>query len=191
MKSSIRRIMLKKRSELTKEYIHSASSSITKRFFSLDIVNSSKKIAFYLPKDNEVDTTGMIKRCLFEKKEVFVPVIVSLKLDSNQLVMSKLNTLDNLEKGLFGVNVPKVKQFVEDSPNIVVVPGVAFGLCMHRIGFGKGYYDRYLKTVNNAIKIGLCYSFQLLEHLPRHSHDVKMDLIITESEIIYPKKKKN
>ena len=66
--------------------------------------------------------------------------------------------------------------------DIVIVPGVAFDKKYNRMGYGKGYYDRFLKDMT-ALKIGVCHSFQLVDEIPSEPHDIKMDMIVTEREI--------
>jgi 5-formyltetrahydrofolate cyclo-ligase len=65
----------------------------------------------------------------------------------------------------------------------VVVPGVSFGLCMHRLGYGKGYYDRFLSS-SPAYRIGVCFDFQVVDRLPSHEDDERMDEIVTDKRII-------
>ena len=88
------------------------------------------------------------------------------------------------EKGTFSVLEPKERVCLDkNNIDVVLVPGIAFDRCGGRVGFGKGCYDKFLKDIN-AIKIGFCYDFQLLEHINTDSTDVTMDFIITEKEII-------
>jgi 5-formyltetrahydrofolate cyclo-ligase len=69
--------------------------------------------------------------------------------------------------------------------DLLIVPGIAFDRMGHRLGYGRGYFDRYLSQAKPHFSIGLAYNFQMVESLPHYSHDQKLDAIATESEIIY------
>lgn len=91
--------------------------------------------------------------------------------------------MDDLKKGAYGILEPSVVKTADEKDiDVILVPGLAFDRHGGRMGFGKGYYDRLLET-SIAVKIGLCYDFQLFDTIPTESHDVPMDFIITEKEI--------
>lgn len=101
--------------------------------------------------------------------------------------------LKNLQKGRFGILEPKNKIRLKSFSKIaaVIVPGIAFDKKGNRLGFGKGYFDKFLKKIkSDALKIGLAFSFQVLKKIPTTKNDIKMDFIITEKEIIDVNKKK-
>ena len=87
-----------------------------------------------------------------------------------------------MRKGKFGILEPTSKVSLVD-PDLVVVPGLAFDLHLHRLGYGKGYYDRFLKSTS-SYKIGICFDFQIVEKIPNESHDQKMDEVISEKRIL-------
>lgn len=92
--------------------------------------------------------------------------------------------MDDMEKGAYGILEPKtVRKADENNIDVILVPGLAFDRNGGRMGFGKGYYDRLLES-SKAVKIGLCYDFQILEKIPTESHDVPMNFVITEKEIL-------
>ena len=90
--------------------------------------------------------------------------------------------MGELTTGAFNVPEPKEKKVFDKKIDVVLVPGVAFDKNFNRMGFGKGYYDKFLKEFE-GIKIGVCHSFQLLDEIPSEAHDVKMDVIVTEEEV--------
>jgi len=92
--------------------------------------------------------------------------------------------MDDMKKGAYGILEPKtVRKADENNIDVILVPGLAFDRNGGRMGFGKGYYDRLLES-SKAVKIGLCYDFQILEKIPTESHDVPMNFVITEKEIL-------
>ncbi|MEM2909421.1 MAG: 5-formyltetrahydrofolate cyclo-ligase [Candidatus Bilamarchaeaceae archaeon] len=178
MKSDIRKRMLKRRDALSEDERIELSSRIADLLFKQPVIIRARTIAFYLPKGSEVRTEEMIERAVKEDKEVLVPVT------NDEITMVRFLGFDKLQNGRFGILEP-VEKIKGNEPDVVIVPGVAFGLCMHRIGYGKGYYDKYLKTTK-AYRIGICYDFQVIEKLPNHTHDEPMDLIITDKRTIAP-----
>jgi 5-formyltetrahydrofolate cyclo-ligase len=104
----------------------------------------------------------------------------------DRLIPVKIQNLTNLKKGYAGIKEPEGKGVPPEKIDIVVVPAVAFYKYGHRLGYGKGFYDRFLKKTK-ALKVGVAYDFQILEKLPAESHDIPVDLIITPTQIIMRK----
>lgn len=177
LKNAIRKPILTKRNALTPNEIQLLSNKIINRLFSHPKIKNARVIAFYLAKDGEVDTRKMIELSITKGKEVLVPVT------NHKITFYRFESFDDLVKGNFGVLEPKSRLKPSKKPDVIVVPGVAFGLCMHRLGYGKGYYDSYLAD-SSAYRIGICFDFQLVEKLPTHKNDQKMDCIITEKRVI-------
>ncbi len=178
-KDVYRKEILEKRKSLTKEQISTASHSIERHLFSLQKFIDAKSVAFYIPIHNEVDTAKMILHAS-QEKEILVPVT------TNRIDLFRFTTFEDLVPAKYGILEPKIKYPPSKNPDVIIIPGVAFGMCMHRIGYGQGYYDELLKRLPNTFKIGLAYEFQILKKLPVHVHDEKMDLIITEKLAIKP-----
>lgn len=180
-KKTLRSNILKIRDSLSPEEVSMRSKSVERRLFDNVHFKDAKTVAFYIPKGNEVDTREMIERALEEGKEVLVPVT------NSEVSMCKFTSFDDLISGKFGVPEPKERVPKDHMAELVLVPGVVFGLCMHRIGYGKGYYDKYFKN-SKAYRVGICYDFQVMDELPRHEHDIPMNEIITDKRLIKPTK---
>jgi 5-formyltetrahydrofolate cyclo-ligase len=194
LKNAVRKPILEKRNALTAAQIAELSSQIADRLFEQPEFKKARVVAFYLAKGSEVDTRQMIEHALAEGKEVLVPVT------NHKIEFFRFESFDDLVKGKFGIlepknrtkpttnNLPKTDSETIINPDVVIVPGVSFGLCMHRLGYGKGYYDIYLASFglgsHRPFAIGVCYDFQLVESLPKHENDQKMDCIVTEKRII-------
>jgi 5-formyltetrahydrofolate cyclo-ligase len=140
--------------------------------------SAAKTVMFYAPIKQEVDTTGMISLALREKT-VCLPVV-----RGGEIVPVEVEDESWLARGRFGIIEPRAGNPVDAKDiDVVIVPGIGFDVRGNRLGYGRGYYDRFLKTAR-AAKIGLAYDFQVVEALPVHDHDVRVDRIITESKII-------
>ncbi len=184
-KEEIRKEFLAKRNRLVPEDIYSKSRVISGKLFSLQEFIRAETVMFYVSFQKEVRTDEMIIEALKDKR-VAVPAV-----KGGGLAVFEVADYDgSFEKGSFGIPEPKeghrklVKQEVID---LVIVPGVVFDKHGGRIGFGKGYYDRFLKGLReinrNAHVIGLAFEMQVVEELKLEKNDVKMDKVITEKEI--------
>ncbi len=174
-KATLRRKILKIRDSLSSENVSSLSTKILERLFSRPMVIQSKKIAFYMPKGNEVDTRMMIYQAKSAGKEVLLPIT------KKELEFHPFHSFADLHEGKYGILEPPESKPIE--PEVIIVPGISFGLCMHRLGYGKGYYDRYLSK-SSAYRVGICYDFQVVEKLPSHPHDQRLNEIVSEKRVI-------
>lgn len=180
-KKKIRKTALEKRLNHPPKNLSRFSTTIRKKLLLRKEFKKAKTIFFYIPIKNEVDILSVIKKS-FKNKNVLVP-----KIEGEEMHAYKINSLDDLVMGKF--QTPTAKENCEKvNPkeiDLILVPGIAFDKKGLRIGFGKGYYDRYLKKIN-APKIALAYDFQIHENIPGEIHDERVDLIITETDIINP-----
>ncbi len=166
-KEALRREMIEKRKELWLKNGERFSEIIR----GMEYYRKAQTVMLYMPVKGEADVTGL----LCDKKVFLTPVT-----DGDDIYACRVG---ELVKGVFGVMEPAVKEvFDKEKIDLVLVPGVAFDKKGNRMGFGKGYYDRFLENIN-ALKIGVCHSFQLVDSVPSEKHDVKMDIIVTEREI--------
>lgn len=175
-KAQLRKQMLDRRDSLSRQEVLDLSRRVADMLFSEEHFRTADTVAFYLPKGNEVDTSFMIESVL-KSKQVLVPVT------NNEIEMVKFSSFKALQPGKFGVLEPSDKVRPLGFSDVVIVPGICFGLCMHRLGYGKGYYDRFLSR-SPAFRVGLCFDFQIVEKLPSHENDQRMDMIITEKRMI-------
>ena len=168
------------RKSLTNEEVFLKSEKIQKNLFSYLDKLSFKNVCTYISAFNEPDTKEIINSLLKKDKKICVPVTDTV---SKTISLSLINDL-KFKKGAYTINEPEnIIHKDYNFPEIIIVPGIAFDRSKNRIGFGMGYYDKFLIN-SNGIKIGLCYDFQLLDNIPSNKHDIKMDVIITEESII-------
>ena len=180
MKNSLRESMLEKRNSLGKAEIAERSKKIKENLFSLDEFKKSKVVMFYVSFNNEASTHDMIKESL-KTKTIIVP-----KLANNEIEPSIMMDFDQLiPSGKFGILEPiEAMKINIKNIQIITVPGIAFDKDGHRLGFGFGYYDKFLAKVPKALKIGLAFDFQIANQIPKEAHDAPVDLIVTDKEII-------
>jgi 5-formyltetrahydrofolate cyclo-ligase len=172
--------MLKQRKSMTAEAVDAKSDAIFMKIKELGMGFFMDPVFIYLSFNNEPDTYRIIAYFLENGVTVSVPVIVS----KDMIKAVVIDSTDDLAVNRFGIYEPKQGREI-DSENLgcIFVPGLAFGKDLGRIGFGRGYYDNYLRDTQ-AKKIGLAYDFQILPVIPSEANDVKMDMIITDTGII-------
>jgi 5-formyltetrahydrofolate cyclo-ligase len=143
--------------------------------------HDAETIAFYVSMEGEVDTHDIMQAAWAKGKRVITPRVSS----GRSLDLCEINSLDDLEKGTYDILEPKSHCTVvkPDEIDLVVVPGIAFDRRGHRIGSGKGYYDRLLKKTK-CIHVGLAYNFQIIDYIPEEDFDVPCQLVVTENELI-------
>jgi 5-formyltetrahydrofolate cyclo-ligase len=178
-KAILRQEMLARRNSLSDGERKEKSDAIMARLFEERHFREARCVALYMPIGNEVDTRQMITRSVAEGKEVLLPFVAS----DHHLELRKFESFERLEKGRFAILEPISQEKPVEDPHVIILPGVAFGLCMHRLGYGKGYYDRLLARLP-SFRIGICFDVQVLDRLPRHSDDQRMNVIITEKREI-------
>lgn len=165
--------------------IYDLSLKIQKNLFSLQEFTNAHIIMYYLSFKSEVDTFAMIAETLDMGKNVVVPLVNSGKKQISAVQI--FNLKDDIEPGAFGIPEPvdKINIFTPKKIGLVLVPGVVFNTSGYRIGYGGGYYDKWLKDIAPERRIGLAFDFQVMDReIPRTKYDLPVNKIVTEKRII-------
>ena len=185
-KDRIRTIMHKRRTALEPERRTSLDSGISRQFFFMAEYEGATGIMFYASFGGEVGTWAMMARAVKEGKKVYLP-----RTDPPQRRLTPVRTrwcegkIQNLVRGAYGICEPTGPGADPGSVDLVCVPALAFDREGFRVGYGGGYYDRFLEGLSpRAVTVGLGYSFQVLPRVPRGRHDLPVDAIATEDEVI-------
>ncbi len=182
-KNKIRQKIFENQKSLSNTFKTNAETNMLKFIQNLDVFENASSVHTYISKKNEPKTKRIIKLCWHLSKNVNVPYVIPGKM---QLFHSELNSFNDLSLGSFGVLEPSSKKNISSknkSFDLVIVPGIAFDMNGGRIGYGKGYYDRFLDKTS-AFRLALAFDFQVLEKIPTGNHDIPMNGIITESRKI-------
>lgn len=175
-KQEMRKYYLEKRRQLSQNNVRMLGKFISDKVLILSEIKKAKSIAVYLPINNEVDTKDLINGLLNNEKMV----AVCCYFDDGGYHFARFYNWQNLEAGPYGVLQPTEKSIVDPKDlDMAIVPGVAFNKNGVRLGYGKGVFDKLLSGCS-AFKIGLAYDFQIVDHLPKESHDLVIDLVISE-----------
>ena len=189
LKDTLRKNMLHQRKNMDMQKVNTWSTKITETIIKLPQFINSKNIMLYLSFNKEVNTFPLAAWCLDNGKSVIAPYCIQ---STKQIIPFKINNLTNdLTKSTFGIMEPKhnlLEKANIENIDLIIVPGVAFDEHCNRIGFGAGYYDRFLpRKTKNTPTIGIAYDYQLIDTIPQGVYDVPLDFIITEKRIVYPK----
>lgn len=142
--------------------------------------NFARDIFLYYNFGTEISTSDFFDKMIEDNKRIYLPRCINGKMVFFQL------DYENLEKSKFGIFEPKSSciQKTSDEKTLIIVPGLCFSKDFFRIGYGGGYYDRYLKENKYFSSIGICFSQQIVEDIPHDDYDIPVDFIITDKEII-------
>jgi len=181
MKHKIRRHIREKIKSYSTLEKAGKSAIIKARLFNEEEFKKAKLVMFYVSLKDEVNTLSMIDEAVKAGKRVCVPVV--LKEDKRLIAGEIKDRGKDLERQHFGIYQPKpgrVREVPLENIDLVIVPGVAFDKNNVRLGRGHGYYDRFLSGIPNRTKtIGLAFDFQVVENLPKDSHDIPVWKTIT------------
>ncbi len=148
------------------------SAAAVRKFQTLDIFKSARAVGAYMPLADEVDITILFQTL---EKTFYIPAFDET---SGEYRMARLTA--TLKKGRFGIPEPENPVFAaKNELDLIIVPGVAFDRAGRRIGRGSGFYDRLLPHYQ-AIRAGICFDFQCVEPIPEETHDIRMDILVTE-----------
>jgi phosphoribosylglycinamide formyltransferase-1 len=181
-KDILRKEIRKKRESLDQKEVLELSEKITQKVISLGEFEIAKTVLLYSSKGKEVFTKNLMQYALLEGKRLCLPVTLK-----EGLQIYEVDSLKELSPGAFGILEPlklPEKLIEPEEIDFVLVPGIAFDKMGNRIGYGMGYYDSFLKKVR-VPKVGLLFEVQLLDSVPYEKHDVPVDILISEKQIIY------
>lgn len=187
-KREIRKKALQMRQELKEDYRAQADEKIYHALADLECYRKAKIILSYVPYKSEVDITRILKKALADGKTVAVPKVLN---KNGIMEFYEIQSLQELVTGYQGIKEPDITQ--KEPMNIerlgkkilMIMPGAAFDRKCNRIGYGSGFYDRYLNRYGNRHMktIAVCYESQLVERIPAEPLDVKPDMVLTEQHI--------
>lgn len=181
-KRKIRDEIKKLRLNLTKEQLEKESEFIYNKIIDSKIFEKAEVVMSYMSFQNEVDTEKINEYIISCGKKLLLPKMLDRE------IIKPIQYTGRFQKdNSFGIKEP-IGKIYDGDIDLIIVPGVVFDRDGNRIGYGKGYYDRFLKLYPKAKKISLAYEFQILDSLEVEEHDEKIDEIITKNNIIKTKK---
>ena len=177
-KSALRKFLLNRRSSYAS--INDTINNLHVHIKPLIDSFITQNVSIFQPYNNEIDTNNLITLLFSKKISISLPCIDE---DSNQMIFRELKEGEELVKGKYGILEPSDKNKVI-IPSVLFIPLLAFDDNGNRLGYGGGYYDKYIEELedneNMSIKIGVGYSFQKINEVPNNSMDKKLNWILTE-----------
>lgn len=191
MKKDFRKQVIESRKNKDSEFISINSQIITEKLLSMDCIQQASTIMLYLDFNNEVKTDQLITKLISLRKTVTSPVTIK---DERKLIPYEIiNLKEGINIGTYGIREPNKDLSNEiDVKNIdvLIVPAVAYDKNCYRLGYGGGYYDRFIERLrDDAITIGIAFDLQLFDSIPKEEHDAQLNYIITESSTYVGKNK--
>lgn len=182
-KSILRKEILQKRNSLSDSQIARRSKLIQEKLIGSAEFIESKSIGVYLPIGSEVQTNDIIRNAIESEKTVMLPrVIIN---DLHFFIVEKHDYVhDSFDVNKFGIKEPKKTNMKLDFIDLLIVPGIVFDFHGYRIGYGYGYYDKFMAEKKFSKSIGLAYDFQVMKNpIPKFEFDKKIDILITDGGI--------
>ena len=176
-KQKIRKDFLRIRKQMQKEDVICKSQQICHAIINMNIWDNISSIFVYSPINNEVDLQVLVEWARSKNIIVCFP-----KVTEDDMFFYRIDKDSMLEEGYFKIKEPAGNEeiFEADSKTIIFVPGNAFDIKGYRVGYGKGFYDKYLNKYSSAKAIGVAYEWQIIKEIEYDSFDVSMDIIVSE-----------
>ena len=182
-KDALRQAMLKIRNSLPVETLDQMSDGIQQKIIGMDEFAKANTVAAYHSIGSEVRTSKILNEVLRMNKRLALPKVVN----ETTMVFAQVKDLNNdLEVGAYKIMEPKDHCEQIEKIDLVLVPGIAWDMQGHRIGYGQGYYDRYLAKPQ-TVSIGLAYDFQLFEEVQHGKNDFRVNMVVTDKRITHTK----
>ncbi len=177
-KESLRNLLLEKRDNTSFDLMKIASVKIQKKLKKIFAFKDAQKIGAYYPIGSEIFTQDIIQELLSQGKEVFLPKVVG-----DDIEFRKITSFSSLEHGSFDIMEPKDDCPVDNNLDVILVPTVGISPIGVRLGYGHGFYDRFLAK-NKITTISLTLEKQIIKNIPKSDHDVLIDWIVTEDQML-------
>ena len=173
-KTALRRQIRLQKRQMTEAEISAKSEHLFRLLTATDAYQNAKSVYGYMSYNQEVRTLPILEQALRDGKRVAIP-----KCYGPEMRFIWMDDLTKTEKSSCGIPEPISDEPIADDPSaLVLMPGMAFDTAGHRIGYGGGYYDKFLANEPEHPTVALCYDFQMLPHLDTDDYDIPVDLVL-------------
>ncbi len=182
-KKEIRDTILDIRKSFDTNYLGRLSTVICNRVIKQEAYINCKDIVLYMPINNEVNLDIIIQDAFNQEKNIWLPRIINKNMEFYRYTKET-----ELIKGAYGILEPNTEEILKPNQDtLIIMPGAAFSEDMGRIGYGGGYYDKYLSKHPYCKTIAVCYNFQVLPMVPIDDYDIRPNMIISDDNIYITK----
>jgi 5-formyltetrahydrofolate cyclo-ligase len=183
-KKELRRHLLEVRSRLSSAYKKECSDIICRKVTGHPAYKQAKTVMFYMPVRGEADVLPALKEALSSGKRVILP---KTEKEKKSIRCFRIRGLKDLTEGAYGILEPDAslcQEIVVQEVELVIVPGVGFDVSGFRLGYGGGYYDRFLSRHPGAVRMGVAYDEQIVNDVKPEPHDCRMDWLVSPRKIL-------
>ena len=174
-KQELRQLIRQRKRQQTQQQLSRLSLAVSAQLLAHQRMQQAHTVMLYYSLPDEADTRTLIDTLCQQGKRVLLPVVTG----EGQMELRHYSGRSDLRPGAYGIMEPAGELFARyDEIDLAVIPGMAFDTLGHRLGRGKGYYDRFLPRLPHCYKIGICYPFQLLPHVPTCPTDIAVDEVL-------------
>ena len=178
-KKELRSEMLKQRRAMDPAQVRERSERICVNVRTTDAYQRATSLCVYMPINNEAEADLLIGPAAADGKRVFIPKVIG-----DEMVFNAYEP-EALAEGAFHIRESASEEVLEpDEKTLIILPGSVFDVHGHRIGYGGGYYDKYLSRHPQCMTIAVCFDFQIVAELPAEAHDICPQLIVSDERII-------
>lgn len=177
-KKQLRKMLSEKRKDIPKEEKLIYDKEISRKIINSDYFKNANQVLVFASTESEFDTRFIIERCRLQYKRVFYPLCID---NEGNMKFLKADSVGDLKIGMYDIPEPKptCKEYKPAENDIIIVPCLSVDKNGYRIGYGKGYYDRFLKDFS-GVSICPCYEELLTDELPTDEYDIKINVLVTQ-----------
>ncbi len=176
-KAALRGLLLEKRDGTSHDLMEINSRRIHANLKKIPPFSLATRIGLYYPTGSEVFTQKIMQEAISNGLSVCLPRVAGAELEFREI-----GGFSSLEPGSFDIMEPRQSCPVAQRMEVLIIPAVGASTDRHRIGYGRGFYDRYLAG-SRAVKIALCFQKQVVKAIPYEEHDIRMDYVVTEERV--------
>lgn len=181
-KKILRKRLVEKRKGLDKTQKAKWDKSISEKITNSDYFKNAQQVLVFSSTDDEFDTSYIVKCCKAQSKDIFYPLCVDR---NGNMIFLRVDSPEDLVVGMYGIKEPKstCEKYIQKENDLVIVPCLSTDKQKNRIGYGKGYYDRFLNDFN-GVSVSPCYDTMLEDEIPTDKYDMQINIIVTDKEVI-------
>ena len=182
-KRELRHAVMARRDALSAQNRAEAGRLIRSQLLALPVVQAAESLFVFVSYSTEVDTHPLLASLLDAGRRIAVPKIV----DKTTMLSVPITSMEGLEPDRMGILTPVSSEHERGPFDVAITPGVAFTTAGERLGYGRGYYDRWFASHNVATRIAICFEAQIVASLPTDEYDRPVDIIVTEKQLLRAK----
>lgn len=181
-KKILRKKLIESRKSLDKTEKAKWDKIISEKIINSDYFKNAEQVLIFSSTDDEFDTRYIIERCRLLYKRVFYPLCID---SEGKMEFYKVDSVGDLQVGMYNILEPKstCKKYIPQDNDLIIVPCLSADRHKNRMGYGKGYYDRFLKDFN-GMSVSPCYDILLEDEIPTDKYDMQINIIVTDKEVI-------